>query len=199
MSTAVIPEPVETPVEAPVAETVLTPAAEPVAPVVPAAPVVPQAYELSLPEHAALDASAIERTAAYARERGLSQEAASAALHLANTEVAAALDARTAAETKLIESWKADTLADPSLGKTPEERTAKVQKGIGILNRFAEAHPEQKEKLTSFLNESGLGNHPTVVKLFAWLGESASEGSLVTALVGGESRKSDVDVFYGAK
>ena len=198
MSTAVEPvvEPVVDVVE-PVAEPVTTP-------VVPAAPVAPETYELTLPENAALDAGSVERTAAFARSRGLSNDAAKAALELANTEVASAKDALLkdyqpggAVWIKQVEGWKADSMADVSLGATPQERTATIQKGVGVLNRFAESHPEQKASVDAFLNGTGLGNHPAMVKLFAWLGESAAEGSLITSALDGSPTKSDAELFYG--
>lgn len=186
---------------APAADVVAAPAA-PVQDSAPAAPV-EIVYDLKTPENAALDAAASERTVAFARSRGLSNDAAQAALDLANTEVASAKEAifkdhqpGGAAWTKQVDGWKAETLADASLGATPEARTAAIQKGVQIVNKYTEAHPEQAADFKGFFDTSGLGNHPAAVRFFAWLGEVASEGSLVTSQIGGDGRKADVDVFY---
>ena len=195
-----------------------TAATEPATPEAPAAPATPAAdpakagdapagaeakpdagevkYELKLPDGSPLDAAALERTAATARELGLSQDAAQKALELVNTEVTSRItaerDALLAAYSpggdewqKQVDGWKAETLADPALGKTPEERTASIESGKGLLRKYGEVHPADKEAMDNFLNTSGLGDHPAAAKFFAWLGKAMSEGTM--PLTGGNS------------
>jgi hypothetical protein len=145
----------------------------------------PAPYELTLPEDSTLDDAALERIAATARARGLSQEQAQSVVELANGEVQAATAALLAAHqpggavwAKQVEQWKADALADAALGKTPEERTAAVQRGQSVMAKYAEMHPDDAPAMTEFLNDSGLGNHPAAVRFFAWIGRSMSEGTL---------------------
>jgi hypothetical protein len=97
-----------------------------------------------------------------------------------------------------VDAWKAQTLADVTLGKTPEERQAAIQKGHGVFLKFAEANPTEKEALTGFLNTSGLGDHPTVVRFFAWLGKAAAEGPLVGPASGGtgSTREAELAARY---
>ena len=162
-------------------------------------------YDLKLPESAVIDASALERTAAIARELGLSNEAAQTMLGALNREAKAVIDATLAAHApggaewaKQVETWETALKADPALGATPEERQAAVQKGVAVIDRFAQQHPERAQALKSYLDTSGLGSHPDVVHFFAWLGKSASEGGRIdpsaTARTG---RKSDAELFYG--
>lgn len=156
-----------------------TPAA-PSAPTAPAAPSAPEKYDLKLPEKSTLDGALIDRTAAFAKARGLSQEAAQSALDHAATEVAKTWDDADKQFKAKVEEWKTTTAADLTLGKTPEERTAAVLRGKQVIDRYAAAHPERGAALKSFLNDTGYGEHPAVVGLFAWLGHSVKEGPILT-------------------
>lgn len=142
-------------------------------------------YDLKLPENAVLDAAATERTTAFARTSGLSPEQAQQVLAFANQEVAAQRDALLAAHQpggaaweKQLNDWRAQTLADSALGATPEERTATIARGTSVLKRYAAANPDDAQAMTSFLDTSGLGEHPAAVRFFAWLGKAAGEGTL---------------------
>lgn len=139
-------------------------------------------FTLALPENAVLDATAIERTTAIARESGLSNEQAQKALELANTLAAEQRDAALAAIqpggaewARNLDNWKAETLADPTLGATLEERTAAIQRGAAVIDRFAQANPEQGAKIKEFLNTTGLGEKRELAHFFSWLGKAAAE------------------------
>jgi len=145
-----------------------------------------------------LPSDAIERTTAIARELGLSNDAAQRMLVHADSELAAHNAAIQAAHQKQVDEWKAQVLADNTLGRTPETRKAAIDKGIAVVNKYTEAHPKDGDAFKGFLNETGLGNNPTVVRFFAWLGKSAGEAPLVQS--GGEAPKQPkrtADVLYG--
>lgn len=159
-----------------------------------AASAAPESYTLTLPD-GATDAALLERTALIAKERGLSNEQAQALVNFAHQEGTTRADtaAKAAVDAAMksyapggekwleqVETWKTQTLADPALGKTPEERSAAIQSGHGILMKYGEANPADADAMKGFLNTSGLGNHPAAVRFFAWLGKAAGEGSLVT-------------------
>lgn len=167
-----------------------TPAGEPEKKVEPAADAdkaktgVPDKYELKLPEQTSLDTAVVERTAAIARELGLSQDHAQKTLEFVNTEVAAKLAAVTEAHqpggaewTKNVEGWEAAALADPDLGGSgkPEVLKANADLAQRVLASFFP--PSVKE----FLIETGFGSNPDVLRGFVKIGRSMSEGSLVIA------------------
>lgn len=146
----------------------------------------PVEYALTLPEGSLLDAAVLERTAADARTQGLTNEQAQAVVNRISQEAAALAEAQLAAYQpggaayeKLVDGWKEQTLADESLGKTPEERTATIQRGHQVLQKYVEAHPDQQDAINGFLNDTGLGNHPAMVRVFAWLGRAMSETPVV--------------------
>lgn len=162
------------------------------------------AEKLKLPE-GFTDATLLERTAAIASAQGLTPEQAQGAVDLVASEVAAKVAAAHEsmspggeAWTKQVEEWKSQALADPSLGKTPEERIAAMQGGYGIVEAYAKANPAHATELRAFLDNSGLGNHPVVVGLLSWIHkEVGKEGTFhLPQDKGATSRKSDAEVFY---
>lgn len=153
----------------------------------------PTEYELTLPDDAALPEAQLERIAAHARERGLNQEQAQSLVVLMDNQQKELLAAHSPGGeewTRQVEVWKGQTMSDPSLGKDEKEREAAVQRGHRVLQRYAEAHPDRKEAVESFLNDSGLGNHPAMAHLFSWLGQSVKESGLPGGGEGGEGQLS---------
>lgn len=165
--------------------------AEPAAPAAPADPakaaasVAPEKYDLKLPENAVIDASVLERTAATARELGLSNEHAQKVVNALNQEAATAQQA--AVETALKShqpggaewvkqetAWRDAVLQDPELGDgKPEQLEAAVTAGSKVLAKYGT--PE----LGQFLETTGLGSHPAVLKFVARLGKAMGEGDIV--------------------
>lgn len=160
-------------------------------------------YTLTLPENSTLDPAVLERTALIAKARGLTNEQAQAMVDLANGEVATHLEAAMkahapggAAWEKTVNDWKAQTLADESLGKTVQEREATIDRGKAVLRKFAEGNPEKAAKFTAFLETSGLGSHPDAVGFIAWLGTAMGEGSHVPAGKPSEGKKGPEERWY---
>lgn len=139
-------------------------------------------YDLTKPEGTALTDAALERIAAVARERGLTPEQAQAVVDL-NHELAsdllaaglAAYQPGGAEYEKIVEGWKAETLADPFLGKSEAERVAAINLGKQVLDRFKTAHPEEAAGFVDFLEASGYGNQRDVARFFKWLGGAMAE------------------------
>lgn len=161
------------------------PAGEPEKKVEAAAPaVVPDKYDLKLPEQTSLGTAVVERTAAIARELGLSQDNAQKTLEFVNTEVAAQLAAVTEAHqpggaewTKNVEGWEAAALADPDLGGSGKPEVLKANAALAQRVLASFFPPTVKE----FLVETGFGSNPDVLRGFVKIGRAMSEGSLVTA------------------
>lgn len=161
---------------------VAPPVAEPAVVVPPVEPPAPVDYKLSLPKDSTLDPAVLERTVAIARARGLSPEQAQAAVDLVHAEsathsaaVLAAHQPGGAAWTKQLDAWKAETLADPSLGKTPEERLQTVQRAGLVLAKFKEANPDMGGAVETFLTTSGIGERREVMHLLSWIGKASGE------------------------
>ena len=163
------------------ADEVVTPAevVDPAKPVADA-PVVPEKYDLKLPADSTLDASITERTAAIARELGLSNDKAQTLLDETVKDLTArdmaSVEANKpggAAWTARTEQWAKDALANPTIGGSPDQLAVSVEKAKQAMGKYAS--PE----VSTFLEETGFGSHPAVIALFANIGKAMSEGALV--------------------
>lgn len=134
----------------------------------PEKPVVPEQYEFKPPEGVEFDEATIGVYAEAAREAGLSQEAADIVLnkiapHLAQQQAARLAEARN--------DWAQQSRADAEFGgEKLDENLAVAKKAVEAL-----ASPELK----TLLEQSGLGNHPEIIRLFYRAGRSLSQDAFV--------------------
>lgn len=134
----------------------------------PQQPVVPEKYEFKPPEGVEFDEATIGVYAEAAREAGLSQEAADIVLnkiapHLAQQQAARLAEARN--------DWAQQSRADAEFGgEKLDENLAVAKKAVEAL-----ASPELK----TLLEQSGLGNHPEIIRLFYRAGRSLSQDGFV--------------------
>lgn len=134
----------------------------------PEKPVVPEQYEFKPPEGVEFDEATIGVYAEAAREAGLSQEAADIVLnkiapHLAQQQAARLAEARN--------DWAQQSRADAEFGgEKLDENLAVAKKAVEAL-----ASPELK----TLLEQSGLGNHPEIIRLFYRAGRSLSQDGFV--------------------
>lgn len=130
--------------------------------------VVPESYELKMPEGVQLDSAAAEEFTAIAKELKLDQAAAQKV-----ADVGAKMAQRQAeAHAKLVETWTEQVKTDKDIGGD------KLDENLGIARKAIDTFgsPELKE----LLNSTGLGNHPEVVKLAYKVGKAISEDRFVT-------------------
>lgn len=216
--TAIAPEPVVTPPATPPADGTPTTATTPAVP----APVsvVPETYDLKLPEGSTVDPAIVERTAATARALGLSNEAGQTLLDAeVKAEAAAAVDrekatqtaiteavkAAEAKQTALLEAWTPGTGAEWKKQQDEWTKAAKADPDIGgdKFNQAVEASGKAVARfggddLKAFLNETGYGRHPVVLKFLASIGRAMSESTMATnGAPLGTGSKSTVNKFYG--
>lgn len=157
---------------------------------------------MKLPEKSTLDAAVLERTAATARELGLSNDAAQKALEFVNQEVATREAAFLAAHNpgdpeknippgdawvKQQDAWKAAALADPDLGAgKPEQLEARAGLAMRAFDKFST--PQFRDAV----RRTGFGSHPEFVKVFVKIGEAMSESSLaVPDATGGSASEAE--------
>lgn len=141
----------------------------------PAEKAAPEKYEFKAPEGVTLDSELLGEFEGIARELNLTQEDAQKAVDIAakmqakfqakQTEVL--LEART--------EWAKQTTADKEIGGTAlAANVAVAEKALATFGS-----PE----LRALLKETGLGNHPEVVRAFVKVGKAISEDRFVS---GGE-------------
>ena len=132
--------------------------------------VTPEKYEYKLPEGMELDTSLAEKVDPLFKEIGLSQEQAQKLVDVyapyIKEQSEAANKQQLEGYKQTVEGWKAETLKE--LGTESEAKLAKVSK---VIDKFG------TPKLREVLNDTGLGNHPELVRAFLKLGEVISEDS----------------------
>ena len=133
----------------------------------PAKPAEEIKYELKIPENSILDAAVVEQVSLFAKENKLSNEQAQAILERENSAAQAGLEAEHSKMKERVESFKAkcleDSKADPEIGGDKFKETA-------LLANDALDKLFPGDEIRKIMDDSGLGNHPTVLKGFAKIG-----------------------------
>lgn len=151
----------------------------------------PEKYEFKPAEGQELDTSALEHFEPIAREMNLTNEQAQKMVDLYGTKIMPMVQQQQVeAWQKTTEQWAADVKADKEIGG--DKLTANLSAAQRALEQFGD--PELKE----YLDSTGLGNHPALVKAFIKVGKAMSEDKVVTG--GHESGGSDlISAFYPKK
>jgi len=150
---------------------------------------VPDKYELSLPKDSLLAEDALERIATVSRERGLSQEAASRLLQDESEAVKRFHESRQAAYIKERDGW-ADQV------KAAYKDDVKFKEDVATVERFAKKWFDKE--LISFLNESGLGNHPKLFPSILKLARASAPDKLVTGSPSGSKSENPYASMFPA-
>ncbi|MBW5937564.1 peptidase [Klebsiella michiganensis] len=151
----------------------------------------PEKYEFKPAEGQELDTAALEQFEPIARELNLTNEQAQKMVDLYGTKIMPMVQKQQAEFwQKTTEQWAADVKADKEIGG--DKLTANLSAAQRALEQFGD--PELKE----YLDSTGLGNHPALVKAFIKVGKAMSEDKVVTG--GHESGGSDlISAFYPKK
>lgn len=128
----------------------------------------PEKYEFKAPEGQEFDAGVLDAFTEVAKELNLSQDAAQKVLD----KVAPVIQARQAEQVDAIRNeWVEQSKADKEFGGEKLSENLSVAKKA--LDNFGS--PE----LRALLNESGLGNHPEVIRFMFKAGKAISEDTFV--------------------
>ncbi|MGF7480908.1 peptidase [Providencia sp. SP181] len=146
----------------------------------------PEKYEFTAGEGQELDKEAVAAFEPIARELGLSNEQAQKIVDVYGSTIMPQLVKQQADEwQKQVTGWAETVNADKEgLGST--ESIGNAQKA---LDQFGS--PELK----SYLVETGLGNHPELVRVFSKIGKAMSEDGFVSG--SSENARSAADVLFG--
>ena len=150
---------------------------------------VPDKYELKLPDGSLLDTQAVEKIAAYAKGRGLSNEEAQAYLERQDEAVESYVESQKTSHEARAKAWVEELKTDKDFGGEAFGKNAELSKRV--VDRFFP--PEFKKAL----DESGMGNYPPLVKGFAAVGRAMSDDQLVIPMGQLGGKRSPEDIFYG--
>jgi hypothetical protein len=144
----------------------------------------PEDYgDFEIPEGMELDEKAMEEFVPIAKELDLNKEQAQKLVSLYSEQAKANITAQQEEYADVREDWIKEVKADKEVGgKNFDESIGTAREA---LKNFGS--PE----LTELLNETGLGDHPQVIKFFHKVGSALKEDGMVT---GGSSTSAPVDV-----
>lgn len=147
----------------------------------------PEAYEFKAAEGVELDTEALKDFEPVARELNLTNEQAQKLVD-AYPKILAGVQQRQAdAWQKQTEGWAEAVKADKEIGGDKLE--SNLSAAQRALDQFGT--PELKE----YLNVTGMGNHPELVKAFVKIGKAMSEDGMVSGKDTGQ--RSAAEVLYG--
>jgi len=157
---------------------------------------VPEKYELTAPEGMTLAAADIDAATPIFKELGLSNEQANKLIPLAaqmaqriqdkaNQEILASV----ATDRK---AWLDTARADPEIGGANWDTTMQVSASALDQLGFPKGSP-----FRVLLNESGLGNHPEMIRAFAKVGKAIGEDSNFVRAESGAGKKTHAQILFG--
>lgn len=148
----------------------------------------PEKYEFNAAEGVELDADALKDFEPVARELNLTNEQAQKLVDVYGTKILPLVQKQQAeAWQKQTEGWAESVKADKEIGG--DKLTSSISTAQRALGTFGT--PELKE----YLNATGLGNHPELIKVFVKVGKAMSEDGMVTGKESGQ--RSAAEVLYG--
>lgn len=149
----------------------------------------PAAYaDFTMPDGVEMHGEVAEEFKAVAKELNLSQSQAQKLADLGVKQAQAGATRQAELLKQANAEWTAATQADKEFGG--QNLSANLAVARKAMDQFGS--PELK----TLLNESGLGNHPEVIRLFYRTGKAISEDGFVGGR-GTNKPKSDTEVFYG--
>lgn len=155
----------------------------------PEKPKVPEKYELKLPKDSLMDPARVEKIASFAKERGLSQDQAQAVLERESDAISSYAASQQEALKQKASEWKTAVESDKEIGGPA--LTESVEFAKRALDKFAS--PTLKQQL----NETGLGNHPELVRAFARIGKAMGDDKLVLPGSRENPSRSFESILYG--
>ena len=128
----------------------------------------PERYEFTAPEGSELDAAVTDAFAGVAKELNLTQEAAQKVVD----KMAPLMAQRQAEQVQAVQKqWRDESTADKEFGGD------KLTENLATARKAMDAFASPALKQT--LEQTGLGNHPEVIRMFVKVGKAISEDGFV--------------------
>ena len=149
----------------------------------------PEEYaDFTVPDGLPIDADGMAAFKDVARDLGLTQEQAQSLVDLQSGRIQAAVEEQAAAWAKRQEDWQADVRKDKEIGGS--EMPARIGVAKKAIAKFGS--PELRKVLT----ETGLGNHPELIRFAYRVGKSIADDSVILPSQPGR-RRSAAETLYG--
>lgn len=136
-----------------------------------AAKIVPEKYELKMPEGSPLDKEALARVESYAKANKLSNEEAQKLLEVENTAVKTYAEKQQTQLETLKNTWAEESKNDKEFGGQAFPQNVELSRRV--VEKFG------SPAFKTALNETGLGNHPELIRMLSRIGKAIGEDELV--------------------
>jgi hypothetical protein len=130
----------------------------------------PEKYEFKYPDGYQVDETALGEYSTAFKELGLTNEQAQRLVDMDAKRSTSSSEAALADQKQQVDTWVGELKSDPEFGG------AKFEANVGIANKALAAFGSPE--LTQFFKDTGLGNHPLLVKAFHKIGTQLGEGSI---------------------
>lgn len=135
----------------------------------------PESYDAwTVPEGFTLDSAISEGANPIFKEFGLTQAQGQKLVDFYIKQQQSTGDANRAAYQAVVEGWRDATMKDPEMGSKIQE----IQTAIGRAKNLLS--PAERTALDTVMNNTGLGNHPDVVRALWKISQRVTEGTHVT-------------------
>lgn len=155
-----------------------------------AQPTIPEKYEFKL-EQSPLDKSYLESFQTYAKEQKMTQDQAQKLLERESFAVNEYLNKQNAEFEKTQSQWVEAIKQDQEIGGD------NFNKNIELAHRALKKYGTPQ--FIQDLEQSGFGNHPELVRIFARIGKSIGEDSMISTNTNTGGKKSYEEIFYGSQ
>lgn len=150
---------------------------------------VPESYDLKLPKDSLIDESRIKEVADFAKSHKLTNDEAQAILERENAFKAAIIDGQQEELAATREKWIEDAKADSEIGGEKFDENIELAKRV--VGKYG------TPTLKKYLNETGLGDNPEVIRFMARIGKASKDDEFIHAGAAPAAGRSMEDVFYG--
>lgn len=151
----------------------------------------PEKYELKVTDQSLFEPAYLDQFQAYAKEHKLTQDQAQQILDREASAISEYAKRQQSEFSSVQTQWVESCKKDPEIGG--DNFKASVELAQRALEKYA------TPSFVQDLNNSGYGNHPELVRIFARIGRAMSEDKLVSSGSVSSGSKSFEDIFYGSK
>lgn len=182
------PEPASAPDTAPQPE----PAPAPEQPTEPPKDAPQEPFAPKVPDGMPVDTVMAEAYTKFAADNNLDPKTAQAVVDFYANHVQGQSEAKFA----LQKQWREELVNDPNLGKgSIDTLRAELERTNAAIRRFA---PEGKaDEIFGILNDTGLGDHPSIVRMFVNMARAVGEDSITPQAMGKAEAVSTEDFYNG--
>lgn len=137
--------------------------------------IVPDEYELSVPENSLLSSARVEKLQQYAKEKGLSKDDAQALLNREHDALSGYVNDQHQSLKKLSDQWVNESMSDKELGGEKFKETVEIAKR-GLELFFG----NDAEPIKEFMEKTGYGNRLPIIRAFYKYGKQHQNDKVIT-------------------